>query len=250
MMKHVLSGLRKAARVVCDSKTIRDELVAHDLIAPERVSVIPLGVHPACTPEPYPAADAEARRLLKGGRADALNLLHVGSTIKRKRIDVLLEVFAEVRKEFPEARLVRVGGPFTPAQIELIKRFKLEHAIIVLPHLEREVLAAIYRQAALVLQPSEAEGFGLPVIEAMASGTPVLASDIPVLREVASEACTYAPVGDLQAWTKSVSDLLNERSRYPDQWTRRRLGAIANASRFSWSEHANQMVALYRELLT
>jgi glycosyltransferase involved in cell wall biosynthesis len=249
MMRHVLKGFRKATHVVCDSVAIRNELVAHGLIAPERVSVIPLGIHPTCSPEDEPAADAEATRLLSGGPTDPLNLLHVGSTIKRKRIDVLLEVLARVREEFPEARLVRVGGPFTPDQIRLIKRFNLEPAIIVLPHLERKVLAAIYRQASLILQPSEAEGFGLPVVEAMACGTPVVASDIPALREVGGPACAYAPVGDVEAWARSASDLINERTQHPDDWTRRRLAGIDNASRFSWSQHANQMAGLYRELL-
>jgi len=218
MSRHVLNGFCKAARVACDSVAIRDELLMHGLIAPERLTVIPLGVHPSCSPEPDPAADAEARRSLNSGSANAINLLHVGSTIKRKRIDVLLEVFAAVRKEFPEARLVRVGGPFTPAQMELVERFKLTNAIVVLPYLAREVLAAIYRQAALVLQPSAGEGFGLPVVEAMACGTPVVASDIPVLREVGGVAASYCSVADVPAWTESISNLLLERDQQPEKW--------------------------------
>ena len=62
-------------------------------------------------------------------------------------------------------------------------------------------LAAVYRRAALVLQPSEAEGFGLPVAEALACGTPVLASDLAVLREVGGEAAVYRAVGDVPAWS-------------------------------------------------
>lgn len=249
MMQHVLNGFQKAALVACDSIATRNELAAYELIAPERLRIVPLGVHPDCTPEPDPAADAEAKHHLNGGPTDAINLLHVGSTIKRKRIEVLLETLAAVRKEFPLARLIRVGGPFTHAQTELIQRLNLENAIIVLPYLRREVIAAVYRQAALVLQPSEAEGFGLPVIEAMACGTPVLASDIPALREVAGDACAFAPVGDLPAWTRSVSDLLGERTGHPDRWTQRREAGIKNASRFSWSAYANHMAVLYRELL-
>ena len=249
MMRHVLNGFRKAARVACDSVTIRDQLIAHGLIAPERVKVVPLGVHPACSPEPDPAADAEARRSLNGGPAQAINLLHVGSTIKRKRIDVLLEVFAGVRKEFPEARLVRAGGPFTASQMELIKRFKLESAIVVLPHLEREVLAAIYRQAALVLLPSEGEGFGLPVVEAMACGTPVVSSDLPVLREVGGDAASYCPVADVPAWTESISNLLRERDQQPEKWVACRVVGIAQAAKFSWAEYTQKMVALYQEIV-
>ena len=249
MMKHVLSGFRKAAAVTCDSVVIRDELLAHDLIAPERVRVIPLGVHPACTPEPDLAADTEARRLLNGCREDAINFLHVGSTIKRKRIDVLLQVFAGVRKEFPDARLVRVGGAFTSAQMELAKQFNLENAIVVLPHLTREVLAAIYRRADLVLQPSDAEGFGLPVIEAMACGTPVVASDLPVLREVGGDAAVYARVADAPSWIESISGLLSERDHRPEEWNKRRAAAITQAVKFSWAEYTNNMVDLYREIL-
>jgi glycosyltransferase involved in cell wall biosynthesis len=250
MMKRTLDGFRKAARVACDSVATRDELLAYDLVDRERVRVVPLGVHPTCRPEPDPAADAEARRLLAGGPVNAINLLHVGSTIKRKRIEVLLEVFAGVRKEFPAARLVRVGGPFTRAQNELIKRFKLEHAIIVLPHVSRELLAAIYRQSALVLQPSDREGFGLPVVEAMACGTPVVASDLPVLCEVGGNAAVYCPPGVLSSWTETVSQMLLERDRQPEQWrSRRRAAGIAQAANFSWAEYAGKMVDIYQELL-
>jgi glycosyltransferase involved in cell wall biosynthesis len=249
MMTHVLNGFRKAALVVCDSITIRDELLAHGLIAPERLRVVPLGVHPSCTPEPHPAADTEAKRLLDASPSGAINLLHVGSTIKRKRIDVLLEVFAGVCKEFPKARLVRVGGPFTADQIRLVKRLNLENKIDVLPYLSRDVLAAIYRQAAIVLQPSDGEGFGLPVIEAMACGTPVLASDLSVLREVGGDAASYAPVADVPEWIESASRLLRERDQQPERWLARREAAIAQAAKFSWTNYAQEMVKLYQGIL-
>ena len=249
MMRHVLNGFRKAAAVTCDSATIRDELLAHNLIAPRRVRVIPLGVHPTCRPEPDPTADAEAKLLLDVASANAINLLHVGSTIRRKRIDVLLEVFAGIRTEFPEARLIRVGGPFTSAQIELIRRLRLENAIVVLPHLTREVLAAVYRRADLVLLPSDAEGFGLPVIEAMACSTPVVASDLPVLREVGGDASLYARVADAPAWIESVSGLLRERVQRPEKWIQRRAAAITQTAKFSWAEYTQEMVELYQEIL-
>ncbi len=249
MMQHILDGFRKAALVACDSVATRDEVIAHDLIAPERLRVVTLGVHPTCTPEPHPLADAEAGRYLDSDQANPINLLHVGSTIKRKRIDVLLRTLAAVRRDFPAARLIRVGGPFTSEQSQLLSELKLESAVVVLPFIEREVLAAVYRQADLVLQPSEGEGFGLPVVEAMACGTPVLASDIPALREVAAGACTFAQPGDLSEWVRSTSDLLIERSEHPDLWTRRRQAGIENAARFSWSAYAGEMANLYRELL-
>jgi glycosyltransferase involved in cell wall biosynthesis len=248
MMGHVLNGFRKAARISCDSRSIRDELLAHKLVEPDRVRVIPLGVHPTCSPEPDRTADAEAAELI-GPDPGPINLLHVGSTIPRKRIDVLLKVFANIRREFPNARLLRVGGAFTNDQLELIDRLDLNSSLVVLPHLSREVLAAIYRRADLVLQPSEAEGFGLPVIEAMACGTTVVASDLPVLREVGASATAYAPVGDIDGWTQAVSSLLQERLSEPEKCSTRRAAGLARAGEFTWSKFAAGTADLYREVL-
>lgn len=249
MMSNVLGGFQKAALVSCVSEATRDELLAHNLIAPERLRVVPLGVHPSCNPEPDETADSEALRYLETGAAKSITLLHVGSTIKRKRIDVLLDTFAGVRQQFPQARLIRVGGPFTSAQANQVRRLNLESAIVVMPHLRRNVLAAVYRQSDLVLQPSEGEGFGLPVIEAMACGAPVIASDLRVLRDVGGNAATYAPVADVSAWINSISGLLRERDESPEKWAARKAAGITQAAKFSWPEHARKMVELYEEVL-
>jgi glycosyltransferase involved in cell wall biosynthesis len=248
MMERVLSGLQKAERVTCDSTAIRNELLAHKLVEPDRIRVIPLGVHPTCSPEADATPDAEAAELV-AANSDAIDLLHVGSTIRRKRIDVLLKVFANVRREFPSARLLRAGGAFTDEQLQLVDRLALKDSIVVLPHMSREVLAAIYRRATLVLQPSEAEGFGLPLIEAMACGTPVVASDLPVLREVGGHAAAYAPVADTGAWSHTVTSLLNVRVQDPEQWALRRDAGLVHANEFTWSKFATRTAGMYRELL-
>jgi glycosyltransferase involved in cell wall biosynthesis len=111
------------------------------------------------------------------------------------------------------------------------------------------VLAAIYRQAILVLLPSDGEGFGLPVIEAMACGTPVVASDLSVLREVGGDAASYSSVADVPAWIASVNDLLWESSQNPEKWDVRRVAGIAQAAKFSWAEYTQEMVGLYGEVL-
>ena len=250
MTRRIMSGLGKAARVTCDSVATRDELLAHELVAPERAVVVPNGVHPSCTPEADPLADDEATRLLGGSRAvEATEILHVGSCIRRKRIDVLLRVFAAVRKEFASARLVRVGGPFTYEQRRLAEQLDIAGSIVVLPHLDRDVLAAVYRRAAVVVLPSEREGFGLPVVEALACGAAVVASDLPVLHEVGGAAALYCAVGDLKAWTQSITRLLIERGCEPQQWSARRAAGIAQASKFSWAEYAGKMMAVYEQLL-
>jgi glycosyltransferase involved in cell wall biosynthesis len=249
LARHVVAGFRRAAWMTCDTAATRDELAAHHLFPPERITVVPNGVHPSCSVQPDPGADAAATRLLGREVGETIEILHVGSTIARKRIDVLLRVFAEVRRQFPHARLVRVGGPFTPAQSHLSRQLKLAECVNVLPPLERPILAAVYRRAALVLQPSEAEGFGLPVIEAMACGTPVVASDIPALREVGGTAVVYCPVGEIESWTRSAIALLRERDRQPEKWLARRDAGIHQAEKFSWADYADAMVGIYHRLV-
>jgi glycosyltransferase involved in cell wall biosynthesis len=249
MMSRTLGGFCQAARVTCDSVATRDELLSHNLVAPERVVVIPNGVHPSCSPEAHLIADGEATRLLDHADAEFVDILHVGSTIPRKRIDVLLRIFAAVRKDLPATRLIRVGGPFTPEQLKLVNELGITGAVVVLPRLERKLLAAVYRRAAVLLQPSEHEGFGLPVVEAMACGTPVVASDLPVMREVGGSAALYCPVGDLSSWTATVIELLLDRKRKAQNWLERRNAGIGQASKFSWADYAKKMVLLYQELL-
>lgn len=250
MNRRIMSGLRRAARVACASHATRDELLAHELVEPERAVVVQNGVHPSCSPSPNEAADAEAARLIGPlDIAGGVEILHVGSVAPRKRIDVLLKVFASARREFPGARLIRVGGALTAEQEMLAQRLGCAEAIVSLPFLDRDVLAAIYRRAGVVLQPSEREGFGLPVVEALACGTPVIASDLAALREVGGDAALYCPVGDVPAWTEALAQLLSEREARADSWSNRRAAAIAQAAKFSWSAYVEGMLNLYREIL-
>jgi glycosyltransferase involved in cell wall biosynthesis len=160
-------------------------------------------------------------------------------------------VFAVVRKWNRRVRLIRVGGPFTQSQQELAARLGLPgDAVIVAPPLDVPALAAVYRRASLLLQPSEREGFGLPIAEGMACGTAVLASDIPALREAGGAAASYCPVADCAAWSDAVIALLEERARQPEYWDARRQRCVAQARQFSPSGYARAMVGIYNELDT
>lgn len=249
MTRRILTGLQKAARVLCDSSATRDEIVAYGLLPADRVVVVPIGVHPSCSPVPDDEAALRVERLLGTAGDDAIEILHVGSTVKRKRIDVLLRFFARTRRVFPGARLIRVGGPFTAEQADLARQLGLEESIVVLPSLDRETLAGVYRRATLVVQPSDREGFGLPLVEALACGTPVIASDIPVLRETGGRATAYCPPGDVAAWSDAVEAAITERRERPERWTERRTAGIEHARRFDWSETVRRTRAVYEEVL-
>ncbi len=249
MTRYILEGLKRAAHIACDTVATRDALVAQAGIAVARTSVVHNGPHPACSPAPEPFADGEAGRLLGPDAARATWILHVGSSIPRKRIDVLLRVVAAVRRTHPEVRLIRVGGPLTAAQRALADELRVAGAVVSLPFLDRATLAAVYRRSALLLLPSDREGFGLPVLEAMACGTPVVASSIEALREVGGSAATYCPAGDADVWAAAVGALLEERRTRPQLWEAKRQGVIARATVFSWSRYTRDIVTLYRRLV-
>ena len=244
MARRILTGMQKAAAVACVSEATRSEILAHDLIPEKRLHLVSNGISPEYTDRVDPARDSEVETLL--GPVGPADLLHVGSTIPRKRIDLLLEVFAAVRSARPDARLIRVGGPLTPEQAARADALGVTGAITRVSGLDRDCLAAVYRRATLLLQPSEAEGFGLPVAEALACGTAVLASDLPVLREVGGLVATYRPVGDIAAWADAVLAVLAERRDRPADWNAHRAAGIAHAAGFRWDAHVARLMPLYR----
>ena len=247
LARRLLAGLRKAALVACDSEATRSALVTLAGFPEARLSVIPNGTDAGRYPEGNAAADVEAARLL-GPRRGVIELLHVGSTIARKRIDVLLEVFAAVRRARGEVRLTRVGGPLTAEQRVRARELGITDGIHELPFLDRATLAAVYRRSALAVLTSDREGFGLPVVEALASGTPMVASDIPVLREVGAGAVTYCPVGAVEHWAAAILRLLDERERDPQAWEARRAAGRVRAADFSWSRYTADVVELDERL--
>jgi len=110
-------------------------------------------------------------------------------------------------------------------------------------NLERTQIAALYQQAKLVLLTSESEGFGLPVIEALACGATVIASDIPVLREVGGDAVMYYSVGEIDTWVKAIVKLLEMKQNPPTLETK-----LDQAHKFSWSNHAQTIANAYLSL--
>ncbi len=247
MARRILTGLQRAAHVTCDTRATYDAVVQRGLLPPQKLTVVHNGVHPLLSPKADPAADGRISRHLGRKPGSCPELLHVGSTISRKRIDVLLQVFASVLKSHRDARLVRIGPPLTQALEALAGQLGVLHKIDFLHDLDTRALGACYRRASVVLQTSDAEGFGLPVVEALACGTPVVASDIAPLREVGGDAARYCGVGDVDEWSATVLSILSadEPTRALD-----RACARQQASRFTWDNYAAQMTEIYRKVLS
>ncbi|HMD36206.1 MAG TPA: glycosyltransferase [Vicinamibacterales bacterium] len=246
--RRILTGLQRAAAVTCVTAATERDLVARGIVPRERTLVVHPGVDDVFRREPGPAAE-RAAATLAGGTNGTIDLLHVGSTIPRKRIDVLLRVCAAVRRAHPTVRLLRVGGPLTPEQRDVARRTGIaDDRIVEIGPVDDATLAALYRRAAIVLQPSEREGFGLPLVEALASGTPGVASDIDALREVGGDAVEYCAVGEVDRWTETIDRLLRERRDDPARWQARRERGRARADAFTWRAFADRIATLYKSL--
>lgn len=241
LARRLLAGLQRAAVVFYSTVAVRRELLQFGLVDPSRLVLAPYGVSPEFTPDrPVGCADP---RWLEGldGRPW---VLHVGSCVPRKRIDVLLDVFSEIRKTVAGVQLIKVGGEWSREHRERIARLGLAGEIKHARGVSRWELAEAYRRAGAVLVTSESEGFGLPVIEALSCGAPVLASDIPALREAGGPAAAYAPVGEIGAWAEMATRLLAEPPVSAARADRSKW-----AARFTWSAHAEIIARAYRLLL-
>jgi glycosyltransferase involved in cell wall biosynthesis len=248
MTRRILEGFRRAARVTCDSVATRDAILDFDLVAKDRLAVVPNGVHPDFSPNPDPEAAATVSAGIGPAAEDTIDLLHVGSTIPRKNIRLLLHVLAGVGSRKP-VRLIQVGGMLTPQQRALAIRLGVDHAVIEVPFQPRRVIAELYRRARLVLLPSLREGFGLPVVEALACGAVVVASDLPVLREAGGYAATYCALGNDHEWVDTVITLAGEEHRAPEIWEGRRQAGLAHSAGFTWDGYAQRMIDIYEQVV-
>jgi glycosyltransferase involved in cell wall biosynthesis len=241
LVRRLATGLQEAALVVCPSHATATSVVDAALAVSDRVMVVPNGVDHAPSDA---AAERDAGRLLRSD-PPTTDILHVGSTIPRKRLDLLLEAFAGVARRRTDARLVRVGGPFTSEQEAHARHLGVANRILALPFLSRGTLDAVYRRAALLVLPSDREGFGLPVVEAMAAGVPVVGRDLGVLREIAGGAATFVSGDDPDEWARAILLLLGEQRDSPVAWAARCDRARSRAAVFSWDRHAEAMARLY-----
>jgi glycosyltransferase involved in cell wall biosynthesis len=237
--RYILGGLRRAAAVACDTTVIGDELVRRGVVAADRIVVVPLGIGEVFTPAADPVADDHLVTLLPVAR-DVPVVLHVGTAVPRKRIDLLLRFVARLDVSGQAPHLVRVGEPFTGEQAALVRDLGLQGRITVLSAADDRLLAAAYRRASVVVLPSDREGFGLPVLEALKSGAAVVATDLPVLREVGGPVTRYCPAGDVKRWAREVTAAITEPSDAAARSAR-----VQWAESFTWRRYADQMLRVY-----
>lgn len=223
--------LRRATRVITSSAFGRDRITERIGIPRERIDVVPLGVDAVFTPG---HADTETLRRLGAERP---YVLAVGTLQPRKNLEAALDAFERMDTDL---RLV-IAGSRGWSDDDLVRRVRASKAadrIVLTGRVGDEELADLYRGAECLVFPSRYEGFGLPPLEAMACGTPVVAAHAASLPEVLGDAALLVDPDDPAALAAAVSEAIARR----DELVQR---GRAHAARFTWARAADAVVATY-----
>lgn len=238
------SAARSAAGVIAVSDATRRDLVALSRVPEDRIAVVHHGVDPAFTPT-TPGDDPRSR--LRELGLPPRFLLSVGTLQPRKDLETLLGTFARVVAARADLDLVVCGGRGWgyPGFRTLVRGYNLEGRVHPVGFVPPEQLPDLYRAASALVFTSRYEGFGLPPLEAMASGVPVVATDTSAIPEVTGDAALLAPVGDCERLSEQVLRLMT------DSDLRRLLVSrgIERARLFTWEATARKTAAVYRTLL-
>jgi glycosyltransferase involved in cell wall biosynthesis len=244
-----LVGMRRAERVIAVSDFTRRCLIRAGF-DPARVTTVHEGVD-GDRFRPIPGARGELDRRYGLGLAPADHLLvYVGNELPRKNLATLVDALGRLRRAGVPFRWLKVGAPqYGPGRTDLLRRIEqhgLCDRVTIIDHVPEADLPLVYAAASAYVQPSLWEGFGLPVLEAMAAGVPVVAADATALPEVCGDAAVLVDPRDATAWADRLGELLvddGERSR------RAALGR-ERAAGFTWAETARRTGAVYRALTT
>jgi glycosyltransferase involved in cell wall biosynthesis len=240
-----------AAALIADSEATRRDLLDYLHVDPARVRRVYLAVDARYRPpgaETDAAADAAVLRDLGVG---AGYVLYLGGFDVRKNLAVLLAAFAYVRRVLPvdlvvAGRLPDADTTFTPDPRRLAREAGLdEGGVRFTGYVPEDAKPALYRGARAFLFPSRYEGFGLPPLEALACGVPVVGSDATSLPEVVGDAGVLTPPDDAPGMAGGILHLLSDEAFH----TSMRRRALRQAARFSWTETAQQTVEVYHEIV-
>jgi glycosyltransferase involved in cell wall biosynthesis len=246
MVKLGLRGMLKADRIITISEYSGEEIAQALGYPREKIRVTHLGVdHRRFRPLPRDASLRERYAVPAGKRI----ILYVGSEQPRKNVLTLIEAFATVKRDCANVVLLKVGRPQwkTARQEleELIRRLGLRDDVIFIDYLPEEELPALYNSADLFAFPSVYEGFGLPPLEAMACGCPVVSSNTSSLPEVVGEAGIMVDPHDTDGLASAMCEVLSSDD-LGEELIRK---GLEQARKFNWEKTANETIMVYKEIM-
>lgn len=242
----VRRSARHARQVIAVSQATKDDVVALFGVPPERVTVVYNGVDAVFSPASPDTIDAFRRERGLPQRF----ILHLGTLEPRKNLARLVEAFARTRQQLPQVddlKLVLAGGKGWDYDdiFAAVERLGLREQVLFTGYVPDADLPWFYRAATVFAYPSLLEGFGLPVLEAMACGTPVITSSVSSLPEVAGDAALLVDPGSVEALAAALIRVLGDAALADEM---RRKG-LQQAGRFSWQRTAAETASVYRAAL-
>jgi glycosyltransferase involved in cell wall biosynthesis len=224
--------IQRADALICISETTREDLHRFHPDYDKPVFTVPLGVGPSFfdpAPTKLPALPERY-------------VLYVGNRTAHKNINLLLEGYAEISKLHPDVHLVLVGAP-APTEADKISELGIESKTTKL-RVSDAVLPWIYRKASVMMYGSLWEGFGLPVVESMASGCPAIIEDIPALTEVGGDAALVFAPNDRDTLVSHLERVLTD----PVEAQRLRAAGLDRARLFTWRRTAELTAKVYEQI--
>jgi glycosyltransferase involved in cell wall biosynthesis len=237
--------LRFATHIMADSECTRQDIMRLLGVPEARITVVPMGVGPHY----QPLTDHDRVQAVRQKyHLPARFILFVSTLEPRKGIDTLVEAFARVQSRHSDVELVITGkvGWYTDQFFAQVERLGLKGKIVFTGYVADDDLVALYNAAELLAFPSRYEGFGMPVLEAMACGTPVVCSSSSSLPEVAGDAALLVPPDDSDALAQALGQALEDGVLRQQMRNR----GLTQAARFSWEQTARQTLAIYEKVLS
>jgi glycosyltransferase involved in cell wall biosynthesis len=237
--------VRRAAAVGTVSAASRRDITELLGVPEHRVLMLPGAPHPACRVPPA----SEIERVRRAYGLSRRYVVSVGTLEPRKNLPTLLRAFDRLRARAgtptADLDLVVIGGRgWRDRELRAELATRLESGRLhTLGYVPEKDLVALYGGAEVLAYPSHFEGFGLPVVEAMACGTPVVTTDVPALREVSGDAAILVPLGDEGALADAVADVVCN----PETRAAARARGLARAATFSWESSAQTLWRFARE---
>lgn len=243
LSRFISRGIRKAVKIITVSEVAKSDIVKYYDVNENNIEVIYEGVNGHYGPVKDKVA---VRRVLKKYKIDGDYVLYTGRFHVRKNIIRLLRAFDIVRKEdHPELKMVLIGGDqYHGFQVfQAIKDMGLEHHVICPGHVEDRELPLFYNGARLFIYPSLFEGFGLPPLEAMRCGIPVIASNCTSLPEILGDAALLIDPYKIDDIAEKMIQLISNEDLRKKMIER----GLLRASRFTWEETARKTLNVYKE---
>lgn len=244
LFKFNIGGLKKADRIITISEFSKNDIINYLGYPADKIDIV------------YPAVDHDTYYMIKDKSIlkelnipeDSKTIIYVGSEHPRQNVPVIIKAFAKLKKKLPNIKLLKIGQPQTFTErknnLELIRELDLQKDIIFIDYVSEEKLPKLYNAADLSVYPCAYAGFGMPPLEAMACGTPVITSNTTSLPEVVGEAGITIDPTNIDTLTNEMYEILTNKGLREDLSKR----GLKRSKIFNWNESAKKTLKIYEQM--